>query len=307
MEDKPFRTIDEQIALLEKRNVTVTNKDLARRVLGRESYYSVVNGYKDPFIDKDQSYRRGEDYYRDGTTFDDFWLFYQIDVALRSRTRDILMVAEAAMKTATVYAFCYYHRKADAYLDPASYVSLDDYPYVKTYTRSLIRLLNVLQSIYDNKQHKEYIDHYIGHHRCLPLWVASKALTFGNMGAFYNLQERKVQNATCINLSKALEKQKNSIGIKDVKRAFDILPEFRNICAHKERLYCARVGKAGYSFRDMIESLAVVLDENSLRQYISVVIKLIEAAKQSRKESGMYETLVDGLRMNEDDLKRYLS
>lgn len=307
MEDKPFKTIDELIDTLVSRNVIVENRDFAKRVLGRESYYAVINGYKDPFLDKAESEARGEDYYKDGTTFEDFWMFYQTDVALRSRTRDILMVAEAAMKTATVYSFCYYHREADSYLDPSSYIPIKDYRYKKSYTRSLIRLLNVLQSIYDNKQKKKYVQHYLDRHGCLPLWVASKALTFGNMGAFFNLQEGKVQNAVCINLRKALVKPKRSIGIKDVRQAYDVLPEFRNLCAHKERLYCASVGKGKYCFRDMLESLDVALDHNSMSEYINQVLLIIDAIKRKGASIDMYNTFMEGLHITEEELSSYVA
>lgn len=307
MEDKPFKTLDELLEILESRNVIINDKEFAKRILGRESYYAVINGYKDPFIDTYETKRRGEDYYKDGTTFEDFWMFYQVDVSLRSRTRDILMVAEAAMKTATVYSFCFYHHEANSYLDPSSYVPIKDYMHKKSYTRSLIRLLNVLQSIYDNKQKKGYVQHYLNHHGCLPLWVASKALTFGNMGAFFNLQERKIQNAVCINLREALGKPKRSIGIKDVRQAYDVLPEFRNLCAHKERLYCASVGKGNYSFKDMLNSLKTALDYRSMNEYINQVIRIIDIIKRQRSSIDMYNTFMNGLHITEKELKSYIA
>lgn len=305
MNHKPFKTLDELLEILENRNVTINDKDFAKRALGRESYYAIINGYKDPFIDREESKRRGEDYYKGGTTFEDFWMFYQVDVTLRSRTRDILMVAEAAMKAVTVYSFCFYHPQPDAYLDPASYISINDYKYKKSYTRSLIRLLNVLQSIYDNKQEKEYIKHYLDCHKCLPLWVAAKALTFGNMGAFFNLQEHKVQNAVCVNLRKALDKPKRSIGIKDVRQAYDVLPEFRNLCAHKERLYCANVGKGNYCFKDMLASLKIVLDRHSMVEYVNQVLLIIDAIKKQGGSIDMYDTFMKGLHVTEDELRGY--
>lgn len=305
--DKPFKTLDELLDGLKRRNVIIEDWEFAKRILGRESYYAVINGYKDPFIDHKETVLRGEDYYKDGTTFNDFWMFYQVDVTLRSRTRDILMVAEAAMKTATVYSFCYYHRQPDAYLDPASYIPITDYPYKKSYTRSLIRLLNVLQSIYDNKQKKDYVSHYINHHGCLPLWVASKALTFGNVGAFFNLQKRNVQNAVCINLQNALGLPKNAIGIKDVRRAYDVLPEFRNICAHKERLYCAEVGREKYTFKDMLDCLHIAIDVKSMSTYIGEILRILDAIKNQRSSFSMYETFLDGLHVNEHELKAYIT
>ena len=55
--DKPFKTINEQIAILEARGMEVGAS--AYEALSREGYYSVVNGYKDLFLDARQSKREG--------------------------------------------------------------------------------------------------------------------------------------------------------------------------------------------------------------------------------------------------------
>ena len=44
-------------------------------ILEREGYYSVVNGYKDPFLDKEAGKRTHEDRYLTGTSFNDCMLF----------------------------------------------------------------------------------------------------------------------------------------------------------------------------------------------------------------------------------------
>ena len=53
MPAKPFLTIEEQVELLKKRGVETTEDTGA--VLLREGYYSIVNGYKKPFIDESAS------------------------------------------------------------------------------------------------------------------------------------------------------------------------------------------------------------------------------------------------------------
>ncbi|MBQ9057652.1 MAG: hypothetical protein IJ125_00530 [Atopobiaceae bacterium] len=49
--DKPFRSIDEQIELLQSRGIETDEK--TGSILLREGYYQIINGYKDPFINKD--------------------------------------------------------------------------------------------------------------------------------------------------------------------------------------------------------------------------------------------------------------
>lgn len=47
---------------------------------------------------------------------------------------------------------------------------------------------------------------------------------------------------------------------KDLKNAFDHIKDFRNRCAHDERLYCARIDKSGSTkFKGVIDDLELVL------------------------------------------------
>ena len=56
---KEFKTIAEQIAILESRGMSVGED--APIVLLRENYYSVINGYKDPFLDKEAMQSSADD------------------------------------------------------------------------------------------------------------------------------------------------------------------------------------------------------------------------------------------------------
>ena len=79
--DKPFKTIEEQVELLEARGVATD--DDTPEVLLREGYYSVVNGYKAPFIDKEKSESAKDDRYLPGTSFADIYALFMFDRELR--------------------------------------------------------------------------------------------------------------------------------------------------------------------------------------------------------------------------------
>ena len=79
--DKPFKSIDQQIELLESRGVA-TDGD-SRSILMREGYYPIVNGYKAPFIDSVATKEAGDDRYRDGTRFSDMHELFLFDRDLR--------------------------------------------------------------------------------------------------------------------------------------------------------------------------------------------------------------------------------
>ena len=56
---KPFLTINEQVELLKSRDMRVDGSTAS--ILAREGYYSIVNGYKDPFLDRDATQAAHDD------------------------------------------------------------------------------------------------------------------------------------------------------------------------------------------------------------------------------------------------------
>ena len=47
---KPFKTHRQQLTILRSRGLLVNNGSKAIRILERENYYTVINGYKDFFL-----------------------------------------------------------------------------------------------------------------------------------------------------------------------------------------------------------------------------------------------------------------
>lgn len=67
MARKPFKTLEEQVAILESRGLSMS--EYAAYALLGEDYYCVVNGYNEPFLDKEASAEAGHDVYAEGTGF----------------------------------------------------------------------------------------------------------------------------------------------------------------------------------------------------------------------------------------------
>ncbi len=273
-EPREFKTIEEQLDRLENRGVKVTDRAAAKRYLLSNNYYSVVNGYKSMFLDGEKSVAAHDDRYIDGMTFEQLVLIHSFDRLLRSETLLALIIAETRMKTAVVYAFCDEHRGCDDYLNPRCYCSMEEYG-SSGYTRNLIRLLSTLQKVHDGGSGKSYIKHYIKEHDGVPLWVAAGSLTFGNISAFYDMQTRSVQNKTCKLLCEVVGKAR--IKPKRLRSVLSTLKDFRNICAHGERLFCAREGARGnLRYVDMFQALQVVLSEREFEEYVKVLRHLLK-------------------------------
>lgn len=268
-DDKPFRTVDQQVEILKLRGMGFGDPVGAKKFLLRENYYAVVNGYKDLFLEAKLS-PDDEDRYLDGTMFEELRAIYLFDEALRDLCFKHIIAAENHMKTTLVYAFCELRGGGDSYLDPANYCASRNYKPKGRYTKDLIRMLSTLQSINDNRMGKDYIRHYREKHGSVPLWVASRCLTFGNMSAFYNLQRNDVQNAACKYISSACGVGK--ITNRQLRDVYRILVPFRNTCAHGERLYCAKAGVRGdKNFADMIVAISRVSGMDSAKRLVSSI------------------------------------
>lgn len=241
--DKGFHTFDELVELLSRRGVAVDQH--TKTVLKRESYYSVVNGYKDLFIDKALSAAAGEDRYKPGTSFDEIYRLYCLDRELRAVFLSPLLIAETTLKTLTVHVFCEKFRERDSYLDPANYDLRDRRaPAVRKVVASLDKALRV-----EGERHKkDFIEHYRMKHKHVPLWVLANFLTFGVMSKFYDAQRESTQSAVCRELFEYALDVRGAEGTRVEPRLlglmFRYMSDLRNICAHEERLYCVGLGKS---------------------------------------------------------------
>lgn len=52
MQQKEFKTIDEQIQILKSRNLTIPDEQRAKDYLLSNNYYNIINGYSKPFLEE---------------------------------------------------------------------------------------------------------------------------------------------------------------------------------------------------------------------------------------------------------------
>lgn len=176
--DKPFITIDEQVKKLRSRELIVA--DSAKYVLMRESYYAIINGYKEPFIDRELTGRANDDRYMAGTTFDDIYSLFTFDRKLRNLTFEYVIQAEAVLKTAVIYVFSEHHRDDNAFLNKDNFCLKKEYYNPNKYDYELEKLIKALKDKVEGGK-TDYIKYYRSHHDCIPLWVISNNMTFGNI------------------------------------------------------------------------------------------------------------------------------
>lgn len=283
---KSFKTIDELVALLESRGV-ITD-EWTSLAIERESYYAIVNGYKESFLDKQAMARTHRDVYLPGTRFEWIYNLFMFDRELRALTFRYLARAEAIMKSAIVYNFCEKNQGVEDYRDEACYVSYCNMIVPKGWKGNKCRLhrknLEKLMKMFEKKtsrySQRPFVRHYAQHHGYVPLWVVSNDMTFGNVANFYQLQTRDVQNAACKMILHSTGKDYGPgvLTPDTLLSAFSVLVDYRNLCAHDERLYCAKVGgDRTQTFTHMLFYLILILPEQSFEEFLHDIAVLFES------------------------------
>lgn len=282
--DRPFLTIDEQVKKLESRGMSTSAETPG--ILMREGYYSIVNGYKAPFIDEAATLAAGDDRYAPGTTFDQLYALFAFDRELHELTFHYLIRAEATTRTAISYCFSEAHRATDAYMLQANYCSYDEYAAREEdpsdYADELTGLTGILRSR-ANSSRTEFVTHYREEHGGVPLWVLANDLTFGNLEHFFNLMKPGEQKSFCRMVAASTgrlgDKELGYFGPERARVSLEALVKYRNICAHDERIYCARVGgRKSIGYSDMLGMLERFLTRDEFTELLGKLVLLLRKA-----------------------------
>ena len=219
----------------------------------------------------------------DGTSFSDMYGLFLFDRNLREVTFHYLIRVEALVRTACAYCFSELHRNADDYLRASSYATEEEYKSygLKGRASNVVRLTSCLQERAQTSK-TEFVQHYREIYGEVPLWVLANDLTFGNVQHFFNLMKPNEQAAVCKHIVKATDRygrKDKSLGFfhpREARRSIDYLVKYRNICAHDDRLYCARVGPhRECGFANMLRRVERFLTEEEYRDLVGGVIDLL--------------------------------
>lgn len=297
MTSKPFLTIEQQKDLLSSRGMLTS--EMTGSILLREGYYSLINGYKGPFIDEDATLEAGDDRYCPGTTFEALYDLFSFDRSLREVTFHHLIRAEATVRTAISYCFAEMHRNPDDYLLQSSYCTRSEYAaYGKDageYAEELSKLTGILGRRARNSE-SEFVMHYREKYGSVPIWVLANDLAFGNLEHFYNLMKPTEKAAVCKAISTSTRRLGDRhIGFFSVEKArvsLEVLVKFRNICAHDERLYCAGVGgRKDINYAKMVWMLERYLTREEFGTYLGGLIELFSESLE--RNGAISRVLVD--------------
>lgn len=256
MEQKTYKTYRQQLSILRSRGMIIkkgAQGSRVMRILERENYYNVINGYKELFLEHPATATEDEQY-KAGTTFDEVYALYCFDREIRGLYLKYLLKIENSIKAVISHEFSskYGHDnylKIDNFQSTASTDRGDlnniakrnnlklstDMKKVRRISAeenagSVIKLIGDIQQEIARQmsKHHQAVTHYMTHHGYIPLWVLVNVLTFGKITNFYFNMKRDDKK----NVAKFF-----SVDMKELHKYMTMLGLARNKCAHDERFF----------------------------------------------------------------------
>lgn len=226
MSDKPFLTYEDQLAKLrDEKKLTIPEGSEAHvtQLLKKYGYFFLVSGYKPLFKTADGTYLPG-------VTIDDLFALYQFDNALRAIFFNSIQIVEKEIKSLLSYSFVKtYGDSQQQYLSPLNFDTHTGLKDELDRQKSVRKLISTLFSTVMPPSDHAYIDHQWRNHQNVPLWVAVKALTMGNISKMYSLCYPSVQSSVAREFS--------GVSPNALVGMLEVLSQLRNVCAHNERVY----------------------------------------------------------------------
>ena len=240
MKTKVFKTIDEQINILQERGLTIDDIDFAKEELIRENYF-FINGYRHLFLES------GSDkYYKEGTNFREIIALFNFDRQIRNIFFKNLLVVENNMKSIFSYQLSkeYGYREKD-YLKNTNF---NRSPEKQRQINDLLRKMK--RQIRINGGQHQATNHYIKNYGYIPLWVVVKVLSFGIVSELYTVMKESDQEAIA---------QVYGVSSDNLIRYLPILANYRNICAHEDIVYNHKTNK--------------LIEDNAIHAFLEIPIQ----------------------------------
>lgn len=236
---KPFKTYNQQLKILRNRNIDIADGSKAIRILKREGYYNIVNGYKEIFLDPVQTEQKGEDWYKNGTKFDHLYALYDFDRSLKRCLLGYILKMETFLKTQIAYFFSDEYRQNFSYLDINNFDSSDP-PAV---TKLIAKVSNVITNNSVEKIQGGQVFHYLSNYKELPLWVLINKMTLGETYHLFDVLQAPIKTKILEEIVHMYEHEYhtsityNINDTRNLSEIFKFINDFRNICAHDARLF----------------------------------------------------------------------
>lgn len=216
---KSYKSYDDLLTFLQNdKNLIIEDLNIAKHILMKTSYFSLISGYKGIF--KNPTTQK----YIDGTTFNDIYSLYRFDNQLRSIFLKYILIAERSIKSSLAYHFsAIYGENQEQYLSPSNYLLTN------STQKGIQKLIGILSYQLTHNSNYVYINHYKTKHKNIPLWIMIQILTLGQVSHMFDYLKASVPIKVCNDFC--------NINRKDMHSFLSIMTKHRNACAHGDRFF----------------------------------------------------------------------
>lgn len=243
---KEPKTFEEQLNILKRKNIIISNEEQALEILSRINYYRLsAYGLTLKKDDKDE--------YKDEITFEQLIRIYDFDKKLREVFLYFLEAVEIEFRT----KIAYYHAHDFGAL---GYENAKNFKSDRYHSLFLEKLQKGIQ-----QSSKElFVMHHKSKYKGLfPFWVAIEVTSFGDLSLLYRnlLRETKVKVIKHLNVPP-----------ETVSSWLHTLSYIRNVCAHYGRLY----GKNLIIKPSLTDVKGVEIDNNSVFSVVFILTHFLQ-------------------------------
>ena len=227
--EKPFKTHNQQMKYLRDSKGIDCCKSDHKRILIKNGYFNLVNGYKMPFVIGQDT--NGNHRYIGGTTIKHLQAVKDFDEEIRYILLKQITRCEEEIRTLSGHKFDYENGKGKI-----KWYSVDAYnPNIRAQDK-----IKVIAKCYNeiDRSQQPYVKHYLDEYSSIPTWIFVKVINFSTFIDFLKMCKPSVIDSIC-----SLYSITDSKGNTNPDLLISILHwmrKVRNACAHNERIFDIR-------------------------------------------------------------------
>lgn len=255
MANKEFKSIDEQVEILKKRGLNISDVDKAKDFLYKNNYYR-ISGYS-------LTLRKNDKFY-EGVSFQNIIDIYDFDHEMRHVLLKYIEIIEVRVKSIYAYEFTKIY-------GPTGYLDHNNFDNDSVYN-------DVMSKAEEQKEkrlpYEAYLKHFIEDLKeDVPFWAYVDLLTISNISFLYSISDEQLK--TTVAQALGLYKQSSLL----LGKFMHSLTIIRNLCAHGGRLYNRlfeqKPNLSKYEKSFLIQKNGVV-DNSHLYGFILVMKRLLK-------------------------------
>ena len=216
--NKIFKTLDEQIEILESKGLVIDDVDYAKNILLRENYF-FLSGYRHLLLRS-----KVDKKFLPNANFRELYALFNFDRQIRNIIFKNLLIIENNIKSIFSYTLSKkYGYKEKDYLRPSNFTNNPEkFRQVNDLIKKMKRQIRI-----NGAQHSA-TKHYLESYGYVPLWIVVKVLSFGVVCELYTIMKKEDQ----VEISEIYGIDPETLCIY-----LPILSNYRNLCAHEDILY----------------------------------------------------------------------